>query len=94
MCRGTSEEPVRLRLDCWGCGRFRASRNLVTRGGWHGEGSRELGECLLEGGSLKGTESLTEEKVLRGDFAVGRNFNGMMCGLTPVTWDQVESGEV
>lgn len=60
-------EPVRLRLDCWGCGRFRASRNLVTRGGWHGGGSRELGECLLEGGSLKerNQRGLTEEGAER-----------------------------
>ena len=37
----------------WGCGHFRAGRNLVTRGGWDGEGGGKLGGCLLEGGSLK-----------------------------------------
>ena len=71
---------MRLRLDCWGCGRFRASRNLVTRGGWHGEGSRELGECLLEGGSLKerNQRGLTEEGAERRFCNERRNFSGMM----------------
>ena len=61
--RGACEVEAGL-LGMW---TLQGCRNLFTRGGWHGEGSRELGECLLEGGSLKerNQRGLTEEGAER-----------------------------
>lgn len=76
---------MRLRLDSWGCGHFRAYGNLVTRGGWDGEGGGKLGGCLLEGGSLKKKNQggLTEvgagEESL--DFAIRNATSVEWCGL-------------